>query len=559
MRSKYVFALGLIVLLGGLLRFWRLGEFPVSLSMDEASVSYDAYSILKTGRDMYGRFLPLSFRSVGDYKSPVLVYTMVPAISIFGLNEFGTRATVSLIGSLSLVFVYLLARELTGNRLVSLLSALSVAIGPWHVHYSRATFDSVVADFFLMAGVYLLLKALRNGGKLLWLSAVSLSLSAYSYHAERLMVPLLLVGIVTLFRDDFYRIKKQAVLASVVGLVVSLPLFGVMLRYEGQARVSSVFIGQDVLVNPELKGEFPDASLVGRIFGNNLLVTFNFWLKRYLNYWDLRFLFLDGSKFTFPQTPDVGLFHLYEVIPFMVGLWCFFFAKSSLGRKERWVIVLWLLLGPLAASLTNNEQHAHRSLATIPAPQIIVGLGSYLIIKRLLKSGAAVRVVAGAIVWLVLFSSLLYFFDIYFVHFPVHFSEFWGYGRKETMLYAWKNRERYREIIVDPGYGTEGQTTIDAPYLYALYYSKYDPASFQKEPRRSQWKDSMNFANFTFRQIYWPKDCALGGRLFIGSPWNLPPKDIPQKHVVRTIFFKNNAVGFFVLENPERPVNCQAI
>ena len=96
MKNKQtVLILVIITLIAAFLRFYKLAENPPALNIDEVSYAYDAYSILKTGRDQYGNFMPLSFRSVGDFKNPVLIYMMVPAIAVLDLNEFATRASTA--------------------------------------------------------------------------------------------------------------------------------------------------------------------------------------------------------------------------------------------------------------------------------------------------------------------------------------------------------------------------------------------------------------------------------------------------------------------------------
>ena len=70
----------LILLLAFLFRFIGLSSYPVSLSMDEIAMGWDANSILHTGRDQHGEFLPLTFKSVGDYKTPVAIYLMAGSV-----------------------------------------------------------------------------------------------------------------------------------------------------------------------------------------------------------------------------------------------------------------------------------------------------------------------------------------------------------------------------------------------------------------------------------------------------------------------------------------------
>ena len=90
-----------IIILAAILRFWKLGENPPALYWDEASLGYNAYSILKTARDEHGEFMPLSrFIAFGDYKPSGYIYASVPFIALFGLNEFSIRFASALAGTI---------------------------------------------------------------------------------------------------------------------------------------------------------------------------------------------------------------------------------------------------------------------------------------------------------------------------------------------------------------------------------------------------------------------------------------------------------------------------
>jgi len=54
-----------IILLASFLRLYNLANVPPHLTPDEASLGYNAYSILKTGKDEYGKFMPIIFKSFG--------------------------------------------------------------------------------------------------------------------------------------------------------------------------------------------------------------------------------------------------------------------------------------------------------------------------------------------------------------------------------------------------------------------------------------------------------------------------------------------------------------
>ena len=91
MEGKTYPILFLIVVLAFVLRFVQLDSLPPSLNWDEVSHGYNAYSILKTGKDEWGKFLPIIFRAYGDYKLPLYIYITAFSEFIFGLNEFAVR------------------------------------------------------------------------------------------------------------------------------------------------------------------------------------------------------------------------------------------------------------------------------------------------------------------------------------------------------------------------------------------------------------------------------------------------------------------------------------
>ncbi|KPJ70863.1 hypothetical protein AMJ51_00765 [Microgenomates bacterium DG_75] len=549
MKKRILVFLMAIVFLGGFLRFWQLASHPVSLHIDEIAIGYNAYSILKTARDEHGQLMPLAFRSFGDFKAPVLIYLMTPALAVFGLNEFGTRFTLALVGTLTIIFVYLLTKELTKNEIVSLLASFSLAINPWHIQFSRATFEAILALFLMVIGVWLFLRAIRLKGKSMSLSALFFVLSMYSYHGERVVVPILVLAMAFIFRQKLWQYRKRTIIAVIVGLIALLPLFVLMLRPEGSTRAMNEFISRDHEIIGELAWSEKFSGILATVFNNKPLVLFNFWLGRYLDYWDLNFLFFDGTKLTLPDYPGIGLFHSFEIVLFLLGIWLVFFKGKLLKKESKKILAFWLLIGPLAASLAITSQHSLRSLSVIPAPQILIGFGGFWLFDYLKRQGLFKRLMATTLVILVISVSLIYYFDIYYLHFPIHFSEFWSYGMKEMSQSAWQYRDEYEEIVIDPKLELEGTTMIGAPYLYLLFYGKYDPFLFQNSPRRKiKTEDSVDFDKFTFREIYWPKDKLRKDTLFIGSPWVIPPDEFDPDWILKEIKFKNGRTAFLMVK-----------
>ncbi|MBI3342280.1 phospholipid carrier-dependent glycosyltransferase, partial [Candidatus Curtissbacteria bacterium] len=117
----------IVVLLGAVLRFYQLGSNPPGLNWDEAAIGYNAFSILHTGRDEYGKLLPLAFRSFDDYKPPLYIYLTVPSVFAFGLTNLAVRFPSVLFGVLTVPFTYLLVSTMLKNKKIALLSSLFLA------------------------------------------------------------------------------------------------------------------------------------------------------------------------------------------------------------------------------------------------------------------------------------------------------------------------------------------------------------------------------------------------------------------------------------------------
>src|SRR3990167_5675964 len=118
---KRAFLIFLVVLLAFILRFYNLNSVPPSLYWDEASLGYNAYSILKTARDEHGKLLPITnFAAFGDYKPSGYIYASVPAIAVFGLNEFSVRLPSTFFGVLTVLITYLLTKRLWKNEKIAL-------------------------------------------------------------------------------------------------------------------------------------------------------------------------------------------------------------------------------------------------------------------------------------------------------------------------------------------------------------------------------------------------------------------------------------------------------
>src|SRR3990167_8937239 len=420
-KGKYVFIfLLLLTILGGFLRFYKNTQNPISLSIDEVLFGYNAYSILKTGRDEYGKFLPLSFKSTGDYKNPVPIYSMVPSIALFGLNEFSIRLPTLILATLSIPVFFLFFIEITSSMAISLIATSLLTISPWHIYYSRYVSDHLIAMFLVILGDICFLRMIRKGR---WFWSV----------------------------------------ASSIFLIFST-FFG-----PDRARAQMTWVGNDVefVRNVAVK---PLQNIPA--IGSENFLLFYFVARKYLNYFDPAFLFYSGLNLTKEDSYGLGVLYLFE-LPFLIAGIIMLFKKNIRNKK---LIITWLLIGLIPASLTNNEQHPGRTFFILPMILLISAIGAMEFYKFINNyfSRRLKKIIYIIFVSLVVF-NLTQALLIYTVHFPHQRGEDFMEGTKETVLYSLANKHKYKEIVFDPYRGIEAPYIVSIPHMYILFYANYDP------------------------------------------------------------------------------------
>lgn len=468
--SKFI--LFFILLIGFLLRFYQLGLVPASLDWDEVSWGYNAYSILQTGRDEYGKFLPLSFKAFGDYKQPLYVYADTLPVAFFGLTPFAVRFPSALAGFLSIIFVYLLVLELFAHhkkkKTLALLTALFFAISPWSVQFSRVAFEANVGLFFVLIGFWLFLKGINtNLTRFLFASIPFFALSTYTYHSEKLFTPLLLAGLVLLNWRYFW--QKKRVLFGLFFFFVLLSSFW-LLDSRTTARGRNVLFTQNssqILEIPVKEALYDKThhDFLGSLTHNRRVVYTLKYISNYLSHFDPNWLFIKGDN-NRHHAPGMGILYLVDLPFILLGIWFLLHEKKAAG-----VVFLWFFLAPVASSLATDAPNASRSMVFLPTWQIFTAVGvlnafSYLQQTRFKK-----------VFLLILFSfftlNFYYYTHQYFVHTNTLFQKDWQYGYKEAVSFAAKYQNKNQKIIFDHNF--------EQPYIFYLFYTKYNPVKYIKE------------------------------------------------------------------------------
>lgn len=510
-----------IILIGFFLRFYLLGVNPPSLNWDETSIGYNAYSVLLTGKDEYGNFMPLSFRSFDDYKPPVYVYLTVPSIAVFGLNAFAVRFPAALFGTLAILVIFLLVREIfdvfpsKGRDRIALISAFFLAVSPYHLQFSRAAYEGNVGLFFLMLGTYLFLVGLRKKTMLIFSSLV-FTLSAYSYHSFRLILPLYLLGLATVFYKDVFKNKSIAFISIILFILLSLPIYLSLIKGQGaEARLSMVTIFQesDALkkTQEQLLVDKKNNNFIGEVFNNRRTFFAREAIKGYLDHFNPNYLFMYGDGGLQHHATDFGLMYLWDLPFLLIGL--FFLVRNM--NKKIFILFFLLFLAPLPAAITSGAPHSVRAIAMMPILIIGVSCGIYYFFE-LLKRVKMKRFEASIeiLVAILFIANFLFYLNQYYQVTPRVYGFFWQYGNKEAILDAQKLENNYDKVVMSYKY--------DQPYIYYLFYRKIDPAWYQSYWQEEGYRYSNRFSKkigkYEFRNINYTEDKNLQNALIIAAP-----------------------------------------
>lgn len=327
----------LILLLAIIFRCFDFGTNPAGISDDEASHGYNAYSLLMTGKDEYGKAWPLLNRSFGTYASNLYTYMTILPVKLLGLNAVSVRL-VSLVSGMIIV---ILAIYSLGPA-----AGFIVAISPVFVFYSRAAFEANLGLALLFLGIVLAVR------KQLILSFLILSLSAYAYQVEKILAPIIILFIAIYYRK----------FTPLLSLLILVPLVLVSFTPGANSRLST--LGG--------RGSFP---------------------YLYLSYFSPGNLFSRPDPAPRKSFPEVSVFYWWMVIPFILGI-----RKINKSLINSSLLIL-LVASPAIAAVTPDYFSTWRALPMfLPLAWIISrGLGRRKIVYALAAVFAAVELYSNMV------------------------------------------------------------------------------------------------------------------------------------------------------------------
>lgn len=549
MKHKTYIILLLVAILAFFLRFYKVTEIPPALNWDEVSIGYNAYSILKTGKDEWNQPFPVHFKAYGEYKLPAQIYASIPGIYLFGLNELGVRITPVIYGTATVIAMFFLGRALFASFAAGLISAFLLAVSPWHIQLTRGSFESSFALFWVVLGIWFFIKGFKEQ-KWMLISMIPFALSVFTYNSARIFTPLFIFAAFIIYRKNILKAKKIVLLSFLFFAILLIPLAPYLLSGERSARYKLVSITDDPGLIPRINenrgnSRFPQP--FSRVIHNKATYVGFYFLRNYASHFTPQFLFISGAPHKQHHVQKMGQLYYFQAPFLILGLYALF----ALKNRFKGLLIAWLLLSFIPVSATNDSiPHALRTLIAAPFYQLVSALGFVFCLKWFKNLNAPAK--AG--LWLLLFGVILagiaYYLYNYYGEYPVKYSRDWQYGYKQAVSFINENKDKYDQVVFSRHYGE--------PHMFTLFYTAYDPVGYQNNGNLTRYETHDWVWVLNFDKYYFPdlgdegtqfadivKDNPGKKLLFAGRSGDFP-KEIPR---LFSVDFLNGENAFDIVES----------
>lgn len=517
---------------------FKLGENPPGVYVDEAVTGYNAYSILKTGKDEYGKDFPVAFRFFGSYSPPLYVYLTTIPIYFLGLNEFSVRVVSAILGSLMVLIIYLfLVKSSWFNKKIIPMALLLFIITPWNFFYARIGYE-IYLGFFLFSLSALFLWLGLKVKAFLPLGIIILSISTYGSHSQIYSAPIFLIIFLRIF---FKAINKRYLTAGLIlGSLVQLPHI-LLLNTDAFLNKSDLFYLDEILVNA-------DKIILPKLISIPLSFLFSF-LSRFASFFSPANLFFNPDPDLQRSMPELSVFYNWMLIPFLVGL---FILASKLSSKFAQFLIILCVSSVLPASLTKDPFSTQRALGLLLPFFLIISAGFQFIANKV--SFKKFILFYGALFC----TSLVLLWRSYFVLLPAERAVNWNYGYKELSRRILENPEA--NYVIDQSKGKPS-------YIELAFFLKPDPKliQLQSSPNlindyysNTEFKSEKIIRNTQNRKMIWEED-IYKKQILVGDEFMVSDSQA-KEHFLTEDFTITDPRGYPIFKgfitNPEK--KCQA-
>ena len=469
----------LLILFGTIIRFLGISIIPGGLNQDEASIGYEAFSLLYDGADRNGVKYPVHFISWGSGQNALYAYLSMPVIKFFGLNLFSIRFINALFSSLSLLLFYYLFK-LAFSKKVALFSLSFLVICPWSIMSARWGLEANIFPVLFLSGTLFLFKAIKEKQRYYIIASFCFALSLYSYGTSYLVIPLFFLQIAC-YLIYFQKISiKYAIGSFLLFLLIALPI------------ILFVFINHFDFPQMELWG-----LTIPRMPENRTIVIFNLFssdfplnlLKNTIRFSSIFFLQTDNLFYN--AVPAFGLIYHISLPFFFIGLFNILRSKNKCFEPINFIMLAWFI-SSFILGITANININRINIILFPTTYFtLLGL---LYIKDFFRE----EYQYGLKKFLFLFYSIsfLLFAGYYVSFFNKEYKKYFCYGLGEAIEYV---NDKYPTATINVT-----THSINMPYIYVCFYEQTPPNFFREtviydENSEAAFKKVLAFGRYKFK------------------------------------------------------------
>lgn len=440
-KNKSILLIYLSFVIGFLTRLLWIEDFPNALNVDEISAGYDAFSILSTGIDRNGNFLPIYLEAWGSGQSALYAYLTIPFIKILGLNVLSIRLPMAIISSISIIFMYKILKQISDEKTTAI-GLFFFAITPWHIMKARWGMDCNIFPDIILWAIFFMIKYIKTQKiKYIYISAGLLGLSAYAYATSYFFLPIFVFMLII-----YLYVKKQITFKHCLGMlttifVISLPLVIYVIINTFNLQTIHFIITIPLLQENRYKQ-------LTSIFDGNLIQNS---LTNFME--SMKILITQNDTLPWNAISPYGITYIISLPFTLLGIYQNFKEKES----SKWIWNLWFITAFLLLFIV--EPNINRI-------NIIIFPLIYYTILGITKTLEKIQLTKIAIP--LFYVSLLISFQI------TYYTTDWNNYR--TFQGKVENVIKYVDTLeVDKIYF---EYAFKEPYIYICFYNQIDPKEF---------------------------------------------------------------------------------
>ena len=527
-KHWFIVVFSVILTLAASLRLINLAQVPAAPYWEEVALGYDAWSILKTGKDHQGNVWPVvAFESFGDWKPSLYFYAITPFILLFDLSVTAVRLPAALSGVIMVGLVgwlaYLLYPELLSSKennrkVFTLLAAFFTSISPWAIQFSRGGWEVQLGTCLFLLGIVLWLKFV-TAAKLRWLSIISIFFfvaSMYTYHAFRLISPVMGVLLASYWflvqtRSEKIKVFWQHNLRLVsiqagLALILVLPLLINLTNAQVSQRFAetSIFSQVSVISQSNQLREISGNDFFSYFYYHRYVLFTKVVVSQFLSHFNLSYLFVSGDSNPRHSVQYFGLFYPGDFLLLLLGIY-----QAIKKRSRGWFLLVgWLVIAYLPASISTAAPHALRTLAALPIWMLLIAAGATLFWQE--RKNLLVRF-GLIILTLAIVGQFIAYQRFYWLVYPQLYAHEWQYGYQQMVEAVVEYQQQHTEQKV---FLTR---ELGRPSMYYWFFSKTDPVRVQQAAETVK-KDQGEFLEFEQFQFISSVNEVTSSGLIVSTP-----------------------------------------